>query len=78
MSTLNHMVVFRAAMLAPGSTGDKARTRHEDHALRKAPKSKEKRPVQAHDAVSRVYILVAAGTLACAVTAGVVAVTSII
>ena len=78
MSTLNHMVVFRAAMLAPGSLGGQARTRHEDQAVRKAPKPKEKRPGQAHDAVSRVYVLIAAGTLACAVTAGVVAVTSII
>jgi len=78
MSTLNHMVVFRAAMLAPGSPGEEARTRHEDWAVRTVPKPTKKRPVQAHDAVSRVYMLVAAGTLACAVTAGVVAVTSII
>ena len=78
MSTLNHMVVFRAAMLAPGSSGEEARTRHEDHAVRKALKPQEKQSVQPHDAVSRVYVLVAAGTLACAVTAGVVAVTSII
>jgi len=78
MSTLNHMVVFRAAMLAPGRPGEDVRTRHSERAVRVEPDSKAAPPIQTHDAVTRVYALIAAGTLACAITAGVVAVTSII
>ena len=78
MSTLNHMAVFRAAMLSPGSAGGDARTRHRERDVRVEPDSKAAPPIQTHDAVIRVYALVAAGTLACAITAGVVAVASII
>jgi len=77
MSMLNHMAVFRAAMPAPGLSGNERRNHRREQARRRAPATADPRYVGRPDKVLRIYAMVAVGTFVCAITAGVVAVTSI-
>ena len=77
MSMLNHMAVFRAAMPAPGLSWNERHERRREQARRRAPATADPRYVGRPDKVLRIYAMVAVGTFVCAITAGVVAVTSI-
>ena len=78
MSMLNHMVVFRASVLRPDTPEDDVRTRRDARSSRAAPKRKGTNHPQTPVEAARIYALVAAGTLACAITAGIVAVAAVI
>ena len=77
MSMLNHMAVSRAAMPAPGLSGNERHKPRREQATRRAPAIADPRYVGQPGKVLRLYAMVATGTFVCAVTAGAVAVFSI-
>ena len=78
MSTLNHMAVFRAAILGSGASRDGVRNPADDEASGIAPDQKDARGRLPLHPVAHMYAVVAAGTLFCALTVSVVAVVSIL
>ena len=78
MSTLNHMAVFRAAILGSGASRDGVRNLGDDKACRITPDPKGTKVSLPLHPVAHMYAVVVAGTLLCALTASIVAVVSVL
>jgi len=78
MSTLNHMAVFRAAILGSRASRDDTRNPGKDKASRIARDPKDAKAFLPLHPVAHMYAVVAAGTLLSAITVIIVAVISIL